>query len=118
MRRYHQIRLLVRTGLSTLKSVINAIVVIAVIPFIISCTLLPTPINTALSAGQTLLDVRLVEDTGKTTSEHLASRMTGKDCKWARVNSICMTKEEQLDFILSKNCKTITWNWLGLPKCK
>ena len=103
---------------SALKYAIITVVVFAAITSVSGCTLLPLPLNTALNAGQVILDVKSLEDTGKTTSEHLVSEVTGKDCKWARINSVCMTKKEEIDYILAKNCQTITWNWLGLPKCK
>ena len=86
-----------------------------------SCTLLPFPVNHMLSAAHTLIDVNLREETGKTSAEHLASEVTKKDCQFIRVvdgMDACMTKEEQIDYILSKNCETITWNWLGIPRCK
>jgi len=85
------------------------------------CTLLPFPVNHVLSAAHTIIDVNLYEETGKTSAEHLASRATKKDCQFIRVidgMDACMTKEEEVDYILSKNCETITWNWLGLPSCK
>ena len=85
------------------------------------CTLLPFPVNHVLSAAHTIIDVNLHEETGKTSAEHLASRATKKDCQFIRVidsMDACITKEEEVDYILSKNCETITWNWLGLPSCK
>ena len=103
---------------SALKHATITIVFIAAIASVSGCTLLPLPLNTALNVGQTILDVRLLGDTGKTTSEHLASEVSGKDCKWAKIESMCMTKEEEIDYVLSKNRETITWNWLGLPKCE
>ena len=84
-------------------------------------TLLPFPVNHVLSAAHTIIDVNLHEETGKTSAEHLASRATKKDCQFIRVidgMDACMTREEEVDYILSKNCETITWNWLGLPSCK
>ena len=86
-----------------------------------SCTLLPFPVNHMLSAAHTIIDVNLHEETGKTSAEHLASRATEKDCQFIRIidsEPACMTREEEVDYILSKNCKTITWNWLGLPSCQ
>ena len=86
-----------------------------------ACTLLPFPVNHVLSAAHALIDVKLHEETGKTSAEHLVSRATKKDCQFIRVvdgMDACMTKEEQIDYILSKNCETITWNWLGIPRCK
>ncbi len=101
-----------------MKYAIIAIAFVVAITSVSGCALSPLPIKESLSFGHTLLDLRLVEDTGKTTSEHLASRLTGKNCKWARIESVCLTKEEEIDYIMSKNCELITWNWLGLPRCK
>ena len=83
--------------------------------------MLPFPINHAVTTAHTIIDVNLQEETGKTSTEHLASEVTEKDCKWARIIDkvpVCMSREEQIDYILSKNCETITWNWLGIPRCK
>ena len=102
------------------KSLRNTLIILLSIA-LSSCTLLPFPINHVLSAAHTIIDVNLHEETGKTSAEHLASRATEKDCKFIRVldsEPACMTREEEVDYILSKNCKTITWNWLGLPSCK
>ena len=85
------------------------------------CSILPFPVNHILSAAHTIVDVNLREETGKTSAEHLASEVTKKDCQFVRVidsADACITKEEEVDYILSKNCETITWNWLGLPSCK
>ena len=85
------------------------------------CSILPFPVNHILSAAHTIVDVNLREETGKTSAEHLASEVTKKDCQFIRTidsADACMTKEEQIDYILSKNCETITWNWLGIPRCK
>ena len=74
-----------------------------------------------LTTAHTIIDVNLREETGKTSAEHLASEVTKKDCQFIRIvdgMDACMTKEEQIDYILSKNCETITWNWLGIPRCK
>tara|TARA_Y100000310_G_scaffold264349_1_gene274977 strand:- start:609 stop:974 length:366 start_codon:yes stop_codon:yes gene_type:complete len=85
------------------------------------CSILPFPVNHVLSAAHTIIDVSLHKETGKTSAEHLASRATKKDCQFIRIidsEPACMTKEEEIDYILSKNCETITWNMLGLPRCK
>jgi hypothetical protein len=29
-----------------------------------------------------------------------------------------MTKSEERDYVLSKNCEVYTWNSFGLPRCK
>ena len=102
------------------KSLRNTLIILLSVT-LSSCTLLPFPINHVLSAAHTIIDVNLHEETGKTSAEHLASRATKKDCQFIRVidsMDACITREEEVDYILSKNCKTITWNWLGLPSCK
>ena len=106
--------------LAGVKSLRNTLIILLSVA-LSSCTLLPFPINHVLSAAHTIIDVNLHEETGKTSAEHLASRATEKDCQFIRVLDLepaCMTREEEVDYILSKNCETITWNWLGLPSCK
>ena len=108
-------------GLSAGVTSLRNILIILLSVALSSCTLLPFPVNHMLSAAHTLIDVNLREETGKTSAEHLASEVTKKDCQFIRVvdgMDACMTKEEQIDYILSKNCETITWNWLGIPICK
>ena len=107
-------------GLSVgVKSLRNTLIIFTILTG--GCSILPFPVNHILSAAHTIIDVNLHEETGKTSAEHLASRATKKDCQFIRVidgMDACMTKEEEVDYILSKNCETITWNWLGLPSCK
>ena len=107
-------------GLSVgVKSLRNTLIIFTILTG--GCSILPFPVNHMLSAAHTIIDVNLHEETGKTSAEHLASEVTKKDCQFIRVidgMDACMTKEEEVDYILSKNCETITWNWLGLPSCK
>ena len=108
-------------GLSAGVTSLRNILIILLSVALSSCTLLPFPVNHMLSAAHTLIDVNLREETGKTSAEHLASEVTKKDCQFVRVidsADACITKEEEVDYILSKNCETITWNWLGIPRCK
>ena len=108
-------------GLSAGVTSLRNILIILLSVALSSCTLLPFPLNHMLSAAHTIIDVNLREETGKTSAEHLASEVTKKDCQFVRVidsADACITKEEEVDYILSKNCETITWNWLGLPSCK
>ena len=81
------------------------------------CGIVPWYVSAAHTAG----DVILHKETGKTSTEIVASELTEKDCQWARFldnAKVCMTKDEYVDYLLSKNCKTITWNFIGLPRCK
>lgn len=92
-----------------------------VLSFLNACSILPFPVNHVLSAAHTIIDVNLHEETGKTSAEHLASRATQKDCRFIRVidgQDACLSEEQELDYLLSKGCEVITWNWLGLPRCK
>jgi len=74
-----------------------------------------------LSILHTGTDIVMSAETGKTSTEHLASGMSGKDCRWSRVingQRVCQTPEEEREFLLSLNCETIAWNWLDHPYCK
>ena len=82
-----------------------------------SCGIVPWPVSTA----QSVSDVVIWNNVGKTTSEFVASELIKKDCLWARAFDrvpVCMTKSEERDYVLSKNCEVYTWNSFGLPRCK
>lgn len=84
---------------------------------LISCGIVPT----WLSVGTTALDVGLQVETGKTSSEHVVSHVTKEDCRWSRIlygASICMNEKEHIEYLLSMNCETYAWNWMGQPYCK
>jgi len=71
--------------------------------FINGCAL-PTPLN-ILSTAHTVVDVGVYNETGKTSTEHLADEVTKKDCKWARAIDaalVCMDKEEEIDYAVEK----------------
>ena len=81
------------------------------------CGFIPWQLSVALNGA----DLVSATATNKTLGEHAVSAATGEDCQWYRLldgEKACMTKEEEIDYILAKNCQTITWNWLGLPSCK
>ena len=74
-----------------------------------------------MSFIHTATDAALVSTTGRSSTEHVMSHGWKKDCLFARLMdnaNVCMSQEEELDYILSKNCEVYTWNWLGLPECK
>ena len=93
-------------------------ILITLLPIILtSCGLIPWPI----SVLHTATDILTVTNTGKTTAELAVSEITEKDCRFPRIlydAPTCMNEEEYLNYILSKNCKVYTWNWLNLPSCK
>jgi hypothetical protein len=83
-----------------------------------ACSLiLPWELSTALTAG----DFVLATETGKSSSEHIAEELTGKQCRWSRAlqeESLCMTEKEYVNYIMAMRCKVYTWDVLGLPSCK
>ena len=83
-----------------------------------SCGIIPP----WLSLTHTALDVGLQVETGKTSSEHLASGLTLKDCAWTRIlwfDKMCMTKEEEVNYIMELDCPgVVAWNWMNQPYCK
>ena len=84
--------------------------------FLSGCTIVPWYISAAHTAG----DVVLSSQTGKSSTEHLVSKITKKDCQWARtlyLEKACMTRDEEIEYMLSMNCELYVWNWLGLPEC-
>jgi len=83
-----------------------------------SCTFfLPWPISTVLTAG----DLVISDQTGKSTSEHIVGKITGKECHWGRIlygEDVCMTKHEYENYLLKMNCEEYKWNFLGTVSCK
>ncbi len=83
-----------------------------------ACSLiLPWEISTALTAG----DFMLASETGKSSSEHIAEELTGKQCRWSRAlqeESLCMTEKEYENYIMAMDCIVYKWDMLGLPSCK
>ena len=83
-----------------------------------ACSLfLPWQVSTFLTAG----DLVLSEKTGKSSSEHIVGKITGKECQWVRVldgEDVCMSKKKYEDYLLKMNCVEYEWNILGLPSCK
>ena len=63
----------------------------------------------------------LTKETGKSSYEHVASTITGKDCKFTRIlkdKKICMSEKEYKDYLLSLNCDTYKWDILGNVSCE
>ncbi len=80
------------------------------------CGFIPPP----LSILHTGLDALLWETTGKTSSEHGLSKLTGKECKFLRVlnnNKICMNEEEFLDMFIEMNCEVYVFDKHSNPSC-
>ena len=82
-----------------------------------NCTFVSWPV----SALTTAVDVGLTVETGKSTSEHVASVATKMDCQWSRLFSdwkICLTHEEYVDNLMIMNCQIYSWDFLNKPYCK
>ena len=66
-------------------------------------------------------DVALSVTTGKSSSEHGLSALTGKDCQFIRIideQNVCMSLEEYENYLFSLNCETYTWSILNRVSCK
>ena len=74
-----------------------------------------------LSVAHTMGDVVLGVATGKSSSEHVLSGITGEDCQFIRIidgQDICMTKEAYVDYLFSLDCDIYTWNILNRVSCR
>ena len=66
-------------------------------------------------------DVALSVATGKSSSEHGLSALTGKDCQFIRIideQNVCMSLEEYEKYLFSLNCEIYTWSILNRVSCK
>ena len=78
-------------------------------------------ISWPVSAVTTAVDVGLTVETGKSSSEHVASEVTKMDCQWSRLFSdwkVCLTHQEYVDNLMLMNCQTYSWNFLNIPYCR
>ena len=69
----------------------------------------------------TVTDAALSVTTGKSSSEHGLSTLTGKDCQFIRIideQNVCMSLEEYEKYLFSLNCETYTWSILNRVSCK
>ena len=82
-----------------------------------NCTFVSWPVSALTRA----VDVGLTVETGKSTSEHVASVATKMDCQWSRLFSdwnVCLTEEEYVDNLMLMNCHTYSWDFLNIPYCR
>ena len=73
------------------------------------------------SGVHTVTDAVLSLNTGKSSSEHGLSFLTGKDCQFIRVidrKKICMSHEDYVEYLFSLDCDIYTWNVLQRVSCK
>ncbi len=94
------------------------IIILMLLQVTASCSFfLPWPMSTVFTVG----DLVLAKETGKSSSEHIVGKITGKECQWVRVldgEDVCMTNEKYEDYLFKMNCEEYNWNILGLPSCK
>ena len=87
--------------------------IIAVCLLCQGCAIIPWQISVALNTA----DIISASSSNKTLIEHGMSNITGKDCQWYRLldgAEICMTKEEELEYLKEHKCKVSAWNILCL----
>ena len=73
------------------------------------------------SVAHTIGDTVLSMKTGKSSTEHGLSALTGKDCQFIRAidgQNICMSSENYVEYLFSLNCDTYAWNILNKVYCK
>ena len=81
------------------------------------CGFIPWQLSVALNGA----DLISAGTTNKTLGEHAVSGATGKDCQWYRLidgEKACMTKEEELEYLLNKNCDVYAFNVMNIPLVK
>ena len=84
--------------------------------FLSGCGIMPMWASVAHTVGDAVLSF----STGKSSGEHGLSFITGRDCQFIRVidgQSICMSGETYLDYLISLNCDIYTWNILNRVSC-
>jgi|DEB0MinimDraft_12_1074336.scaffolds.fasta_scaffold69619_2 hypothetical protein len=96
---------------------LNVLLIILLTMSVASCGIVPLWVSVTHTIG----DVILTKETGKSSYEHVASTITGKDCKFTRIlkdKKICMSEKEYKDYLLSLNCDTYKWDILGNVSCE
>ena len=95
----------------------NRVLAVAMGVFLSACGIMPM----WTSIVHTVTDTALSVTTGKSSSEHGLSALTGKDCQFIRIiyeQDICMSSKEYENYLFSLNCETYTWGILNRVSCK
>ena len=95
----------------------NSFTILLCILYLSGCAMIPWQFSAVTNA----VDVLLTAQTGKSSTEHVASEVTKLDCQWSRLLSdwkICVTHEEYVDNLMIMNCHTYSWNFLNIPYCR
>lgn len=81
------------------------------------CGIIPWQLSIALNGA----DLVSATATNKTLGEHAISGATGKDCQWYRLfdgEKACMSKEEELEYLISRKCDVPAVNVQHIPLVK
>ena len=123
MAKDHAIAYLTKT-LGEIQGIVNpsrficrALPVVIMGSFLSGCGIMPM----WTSVVQAVTDAALSVTTGKSSSEHGLSTLTGKDCQFIRIideQNVCMSSEEYEKYLFSLNCETYTWSILNRVSCK
>mgnify|MGYP001027904013 CR=1 FL=1 len=95
----------------------NRVLAVAMGVFLSGCGIMPM----WTSIVHTVTDTALSVTTGKSSSEHGLSALTGKDCQFIRIiyeQDICMSSKEYENYLFSLNCEIYTWGILNRVSCK
>ena len=95
----------------------NRVLPVAMGVFLSGCGIMPM----WTSIVHTVTDAVLSVTTGKSSSEHGLSVLTGKDCQFIRIidnQNVCMSLKEYENYLFSLNCETYTWSILNRVSCK
>ena len=99
------------------RFICRALPVVIMGSFLSGCGIMPV----WTSVVHTVIDAVLSVETGKSSSEHGLSFITGKDCQFIRIldgKNICMSSEDYVEYLFSLDCETYTWSILNRVSCK
>ena len=78
---------------------------------------IPLPVT----IGHYLVDIGLTVHTGKSSTEHVISEITGEDCNYSyflSTQKICLSEEEYMQLLIDLNCKEYAWDIKNQPYCR
>ena len=99
------------------RFICRALPVVIMGSFLSGCGIMPV----WTSVVNTVIDAVLSVETGKSSSEHGLSLITGKDCQFIRIldgKNICMSSEDYMEYLFSLDCGSYTWSILNRVSCK
>ena len=91
---------------------------VVILPLLVGGCGIPLP----LTIASYVADIGLIVETGKSSGEHVLSKVTGQNCSYSYLLSsqkkICLTEAEYVDLMIKLDCKEYAWNILQQPYCK